>query len=187
MPASASMSTRIAGLGCRMAPSQATTMMPMGSPATAPAGSCALTTRAQCPDDVQYLYAWKVARHCNGEDFCLELKAEFVDMDGQPYECNLYDWYGNPSHPPLIGPFDLDAADIYVNWRAYVEPATNVGPDDNETPVRPGDLFRPVLHRAIAAGVRERRLQLGAGAGSAARRVPVSERSWYVVPTPEAI
>jgi hypothetical protein len=34
--------------------------------------------------------------------------------------------------PPVIGPFDLDAGDIFVNWRAYVEPATNVGPDDNE-------------------------------------------------------
>jgi hypothetical protein len=87
---------------------------------------------SKCPDDVQYLYAWKVARHCNGEDFCLELKAEFVDMDGQPYECNLYDWYRNPLDPPVIGPFDLDAGDIFVNWRAYVEPSTNVGPDDNE-------------------------------------------------------
>ena len=87
---------------------------------------------SQCLDDVKYLYAWKVARHCNGEDFCLELKAEFIDMDGQPYECNLYDWYRNPAQPPLIGPFDLDAAEMYINWRTYMEPATNVGPDDNE-------------------------------------------------------
>ena len=83
-----------------------------------------------CPADVQYLYAWKVARHCNGEDFCMELKAEFVDSDGQPYECNLYDWYKDPTTP--IGPFDLDAADMNITWRTYVEPATNVGPDDNE-------------------------------------------------------
>jgi hypothetical protein len=87
---------------------------------------------SKCPDDVQYLYAWKVARHCNGEDFCMELKAEFVDIDGQPYECNLYDWYNFEEGQPVIGPFDLDAGDIFVNWRAYVEPATNVGPDDNE-------------------------------------------------------
>jgi hypothetical protein len=87
---------------------------------------------SKCPDDVQYLYAWKVARHCNGEDFCMELKAEFVDMNGQPYECNLYDWYAKPLDPPLIGPFDLDAMDMNVTWRTYVEPATNVGPDDNE-------------------------------------------------------
>ena len=63
---------------------------------------------------------------------CLELKAEFVDMDGQPYECNLYDWFTKPAEPPLIGQLDLDAADMYVNWRTYVEPATDVGPDDNE-------------------------------------------------------
>jgi hypothetical protein len=87
---------------------------------------------SKCPPDVQYLYAWKVARHCNGEDFCLELNAEFVDMDGESYECNLYDWYENPWDPPLIGPFDLDAADINITWRTYAEPATNVGPDDNE-------------------------------------------------------
>jgi len=33
---------------------------------------------------------------------------------------------------PLIGPFDLDEADINITWRVYLEPATNVGPDDNE-------------------------------------------------------
>jgi hypothetical protein len=85
-----------------------------------------------CPPDVQYLYAWKVARHCNGEDFCLELKAEFVDMDGQPYVCNLYNWYADPLNPSLIGPFDLDTMTMNISWRSYVEPATNVGPDDNE-------------------------------------------------------
>ncbi len=85
---------------------------------------------SQCPSDVQYLYAWKIARHCNGEPYCMELKAEFVDKDGQTYACNLYDWYKDPTTP--IGPFDLDAMDVFVNWRTYMEPATNVGPDDNE-------------------------------------------------------
>ncbi len=85
-----------------------------------------------CPADVQYLYAWKVARHCNGEDFCLELNTEFVDMNGQPYVCNLYNWWLNPSDPPVIGPLDLDAAEINVTWRTYLEPGRGVGPDDNE-------------------------------------------------------
>ncbi len=85
-----------------------------------------------CPPDVQYLYAWKVARDCKGEKFCMELKVEFLDMDGQPYECNLYDWYNFKEGQPLIGPFDLDAMDMNITWRAYVEPATNVSPDDNE-------------------------------------------------------
>ncbi len=87
---------------------------------------------SKCPGDVQYLYAWKVARHCNGEDFCMELNAEFFDMDGRPYECNLYDWWLNPAQPIFLGPLDLDATDIFINWRTYMEPATNVGPDDNE-------------------------------------------------------
>jgi len=87
---------------------------------------------AMCPADVQYLYAWKVARHCNGEEFCMELITEFVDSEGQPYECNLYDWYNFKKGQPLIGEFDLDAVDMNITWRTYVEPATNVGPDDNE-------------------------------------------------------
>ena len=85
-----------------------------------------------CPADVQYLYAWKVARHCNGEEFCLELRTEFSDLNGQPYVCNLYDWYNFEDGQPLIGPLDLDKADINFTWRVYVEPATSVGPDDNE-------------------------------------------------------
>lgn len=87
---------------------------------------------SKCPDDVQYLYAWKVARHCNGEAFCLELRAEFVDMDDQPYVCDLYDWYNFDDGQPRTGQLDLDTADVYVNWRTYTEPATKVGPDDNE-------------------------------------------------------
>jgi hypothetical protein len=62
----------------------------------------------------------------------MELNAEFVDMDGRPYECNLYDWWLEPTQPPLLGPLDLDATEIYINWRTYMEPATDVGPDDNE-------------------------------------------------------
>jgi hypothetical protein len=89
---------------------------------------------SQCPDDVQYLYAWKVARECKPADgpYCLELKPEFVDMNGQTYECNLYNWYANPLDPPEIGPFNLDTMGINITWRAYVEPATKVGPDENE-------------------------------------------------------
>ena len=87
-----------------------------------------------CPPDVQYLYAWKVARHCEAEDmpYCVEVQAEFVSMDGESYQCNLYDWYQNPLDPTLIGPFDLDTMEMNITWRTYMEPATNVGPDDNE-------------------------------------------------------
>jgi len=34
--------------------------------------------------------------------------------------------------PRDFGPFDLDDMDMSITWRTYVEPATNVGPDDNE-------------------------------------------------------
>jgi len=51
-------------------------------------------------------------------------------MDGQTYVCNLYNWWLDPKQP--IGTLDLDTADMQVTWRTYVEPATNVGPDDNE-------------------------------------------------------
>ena len=28
--------------------------------------------------------------------------------------------------------FDLDKAEMFFLWRSYMEPGTNVGPDDNE-------------------------------------------------------
>ena len=102
---------------------------------------------SKCPADVEYLYAWKVARHCNGEPYCMEVKTEFVDMNGQAYQCNLYDWYADPFNPPLIGSFDLDAADMNVTWRSYVEPATNVGPDDNELLYDRAIYFGPYFDR----------------------------------------
>jgi hypothetical protein len=94
---------------------------------------------SQCPPDVHYLYAWKVARDCTKEDgaslpYCMTLRDDnFVDQFGNGYECNLYDWSQTPPNAPsLIGRFDLDAADLNITWRAYMEPATGVGPDDNE-------------------------------------------------------
>ena len=86
------------------------------------------------------LYAWKVARHCNPEDmpYCMEVKVNgepgkpFVDINGIPYACTLYDWHSSPGHPIPLGPFVLDEAEMFFLWRAYLEPATNVGPDDNE-------------------------------------------------------
>jgi hypothetical protein len=86
----------------------------------------------KCGSDVQYLYAWKVARHCNGEAYCMEVKDVFQDIDGNSYTCNLYDFYANPENPPLLGTFDMNNADLFFLWRSYMEPATNVGPDDNE-------------------------------------------------------
>jgi hypothetical protein len=90
--------------------------------------------------DAQYLYAWKVARHCNPEDmpYCMEVKVNgepgkpFVDIDGIPYACTLYDWHSSPGHPIPLGPFVLDEAEMFFLWRAYMEPATKVAPDDNE-------------------------------------------------------
>jgi hypothetical protein len=86
----------------------------------------------QCDADVQYLYAWKVARDCHGEAYCMDVKNVFEDLDGTPFACDLYDWYANPKEPPRIGPFDINNEDMFFLWRSYLEPATNVGPDDNE-------------------------------------------------------
>ena len=86
----------------------------------------------KCGQDVQYLYAWKVARRCNGEPYCMEVRDEFTDIDGNAYTCNLYDYYTNPGIPTLLGPFDMNNADLFFLWRSYMEPATNIGPDDSE-------------------------------------------------------
>jgi hypothetical protein len=73
--------------------------------------------------DAQYLYAYKVARDCKGEPYCMEVKVNsdpatpFSDINGNAYAC--------PG-------FDLDTAQMFFLWRSYMEPATNVGPDDNE-------------------------------------------------------
>ena len=89
---------------------------------------------SQCPEDVRNLYAWKVARQCKAKDmpYCMQVKEEFVSLDNQPYQCNLFDWYKDPENPPLIGTFDINQADMFFLWRGYMEPATKVGPDDNE-------------------------------------------------------
>jgi hypothetical protein len=83
------------------------------------------------PDDPYYeyadmLYAWKVARHCNGEPYCLEV-GNPADINGVPY---------NNSCEPQI---DLDysgepewRSEVFVVFRGYMEPATAVSPDSNE-------------------------------------------------------
>jgi hypothetical protein len=70
--------------------------------------------------DAQYLYAWKVARHCNGEPFCMETAVENT-------------WFERPAGPPYQCPRWLTADDeMFFIFRNYMEPATKVGPDDNE-------------------------------------------------------
>ena len=92
----------------------------------------------KCPDAVKYLYAWKVARDCGDEPYCMEVKVNddptkpFNGIDDQPYACSLWDVYSNPGHPINLGPFDLDKSEMFFLWRSYMEPATKVGPDDNE-------------------------------------------------------
>jgi hypothetical protein len=109
--------------------------------------------RYLCPDDQncdpnwQDFYAWKVARDCQGEEFCMTVNDQFVDINGESYTCNRYDWYANPSNPPLLGPLVMDESDLFFVWRSYMEPATKVGPDDNELlydrAIYFGDYFNP--------------------------------------------
>jgi hypothetical protein len=73
------------------------------------------------------LYAWKIARHCDGEPYCLEV-GNPKDMDGVPYNDNC---------SPQIN-LDMDperpswASDVFVAFRNYMEPATAASADSNE-------------------------------------------------------
>ena len=84
--------------------------------------------------DAQYLYAIKVARDCNGELHCLEInEPTFLDLWGDPYPINptcSLDHLETPEIDP--SPFNMDQEDIFFLFRSYMEPATNVSPDDNE-------------------------------------------------------
>ncbi len=66
----------------------------------------------------------------------MEVRDEFTDIDGNAYTCTLYDYYTNPGKKPgnpiPLGPFDLNNADLFFLWRSYMEPATNISPDDSE-------------------------------------------------------
>jgi hypothetical protein len=82
------------------------------------------------PDDPAYkyadrLYAWKIARHCYGEPYCLEVGVP-KDIDGEPY---------NNDCTPQID-LDIDppsrASDVFVAFRNYMEPATAAAADSNE-------------------------------------------------------
>ncbi len=80
------------------------------------------SARRYLPDDpdADMLYAWKVARDCaEDEPYCLEVtQPEFIDIDGNSYDCT----------PPV----NLNNEEIWMAFRAYLEPATKTGPDDNE-------------------------------------------------------
>jgi hypothetical protein len=52
-----------------------------------------------------------------------------VNIDGAPYRCDL-DNPDTSQYDPT--PFDLNTAEMFFLWRSYMEPATNVSPDDNE-------------------------------------------------------
>jgi hypothetical protein len=84
------------------------------------------------PDDPYYkyadmLYAWKIARHCNGEPYCLEV-GNPKDIDGVPYN--------DDCSPQINLEIDPDrpswSSDVFVAFRNYLEPATAVSADSNE-------------------------------------------------------
>jgi hypothetical protein len=98
-----------------------------------PPGASARRYLPNDPDpSIDMLYAWKVARHCEAEDmpYCMEAKVNedpdhpgepFLDISDKPYRCDQE-----------YGAFDLNQEEMFFLWRSYMEPATNVGPDDNE-------------------------------------------------------
>jgi hypothetical protein len=98
-----------------------------------PPGASARRYLPNDPDpSIDMLYAWKVARHCKAEDmpYCMEAKVNedpdhpgepFLDINGDSYRCDQE-----------YGAFDLNQEEMFFLWRNYMEPATSVGPDDNE-------------------------------------------------------
>jgi hypothetical protein len=81
--------------------------------------------------DAQYLYAIKVARHCDDADkpYCMEVKQpDFLDKNGVAYSCVLGDFLTR-ENPHT---WDLNEQEMFFLFRSYMEPKTNVSPDDNE-------------------------------------------------------
>ena len=84
------------------------------------------------PDDPYYgyadmLYAWKIARRCGNEPYCLEV-GNPTDINGVPYNANCspqIDLEIDPARPSW-------ASDVFVAFRNYMEPATAVSADSNE-------------------------------------------------------
>ena len=77
------------------------------------------------PDDPYYqyadmLYAWKVARECNDEPYCMEVDTQFESPVGEDYTCPAYLDYENGEDW------------LFFIFRNYMEPATSAAPDDNE-------------------------------------------------------
>jgi len=77
------------------------------------------------PDDPYYqyadmLYAWKVARECNDEPYCMEVDTQFESPVGENYTCPAYLDYENGEDW------------LFFIFRNYMEPATSAAPDDNE-------------------------------------------------------
>jgi hypothetical protein len=84
------------------------------------------------PDDPGYeyadmLYAWKIARNCGNEPYCLEV-GNPTDINGVPYNDNCTPQIyldSDPNRPSW-------ASDVFVAFRNYLEPATGVSADSNE-------------------------------------------------------
>ena len=80
--------------------------------------------------DADKLYVLKVARNCHGEDHCLQVnQPDFKDINDQTYTCELDD-LDTPEDDP--SPLDFNKEEMFFIFRSYMEPATKVGPDDNE-------------------------------------------------------
>ena len=82
------------------------------------------------PDDpdADMLYAFKIARHCPaGDPYCLQVGPP-SDMNGVPYNDNCTPQISLEMDPGAPG----WKSDVFVVFRAYMEPATAVSPDVNE-------------------------------------------------------
>jgi len=121
------------GIGTKLSPEFDTPCEPGDCPPGA-SGDSARVYLDLPPDDpdakyLPMLYAWKVALHCNGEPFCMEIPdpVKFENMNGDYYYCKYVD-------PELFPGEEIKNYndEMFFIFRNYMEPATSVAPDDNE-------------------------------------------------------
>ncbi len=107
-------------------------------------GSCAQKYLPNHPQ-ADMLYALKLSRHCAADDpCCMQIDPpEQKDIWGDTYPCDPEIDLEGPDLPGLSWKTDL-----FVIFRAYMEPATKVAPDDNELVWDRAIYFGPYLTKA---------------------------------------
>jgi len=85
---------------------------------------------AELARDIDMFYVLKVARDCQGEEYCLQVnQPDFLDINDDAYTCELDDLDTSEIDP---APLNFNNEEMFFLFRSYMEPETLVAPDDNE-------------------------------------------------------